>query len=312
LIIKKEQHEVTLHAALFLVLFLTTWAMKKYYIILLLFPFLSLIACNHGDIANQDLDSINPELQIIETVKVDTFLIIESMDLKIRVKDNLGVKGIRASLTEPNGKNRQVLDRSDALKNMTLREYTMLVDLDKNLKGLYTVNLEAIDQANNISKETITFTVHDSDINKVEFVRVFKSIALDKVLEYLYWSGYTGDSFNKFSFDKKWFNWAFLSIIGRETQDISETEWNNFVRDFAIKNQTFSKYDIDGNRSLDEEEFYKAMDDTGLFSEWDVNKDSIVVGDEMASGVFNRWDLNENNMLSRDELLSKFYHYFKN
>ncbi|MBC5992271.1 hypothetical protein [Pontibacter cellulosilyticus] len=284
--------------------------MKIIYLASLFLLSVSFISCDgDDDIVEPELDKESPVLNVTTTSDADTFLIIEWVQISAIIKDNRGLKYARINLASPDGTRNLVFEQVISFKRRAFIDLTISLPIEKRAAtGNYTVVVEAGDHAENASKDSLTFTMHAPALGKSEFGRAF-SRRFSMYYEPLDWFGYNVHD-RGIAFDSFWLSQVLYFMISKDDQyPISEAEWNTFMADFGIKNQTWAMWDENTDGSLNEAEFQKGIVSLNLFNEWDSNKNAIINEEEIANGVFGHWDFDKDNMLNREEYLEKFYTY---
>ncbi|SFG88527.1 hypothetical protein [Pontibacter chinhatensis] len=290
--------------------------MKNFYLVSLLLLSITFMSCDDDDESNsiQPTDTEQPELNITTTLGIDTFLIIESIELKIKVEDNMGIKDTRVYLADPEGTRSMVLERTEPYLRNAFRELDVSIPLGKDSPtGTYTVMVEAVDQAQNMVKDSTTVTVHASALGRSEFSRIVSNINNITVLHAMDWFGYNlmeGIQFNEAAFNLGFFLIANTNLVATERDfAISHTEWENFVTDFNVEGEDWATWDADKDNLLNNVEFDQMLSKLNLFSEWDTDKNALIKGEELGSGIFDHWDNNQDGLLTRYEYMDKFYTY---
>lgn len=81
---------------------------------------------------------------------------------------------------------------------------------------------------------------------------------------------------------------------------------------FAAGDFEFNDTNKDGN--LDRNEYYGSMADASIFSDWDLDNDSLLSEDEFdeigSDYDFDTWDLDDNNYLDAAEVYDGYYNAY--
>lgn len=87
---------------------------------------------------------------------------------------------------------------------------------------------------------------------------------------------------------------------------IDQEEWDNAV-DVYYENYdevlygSFDDWDMNNNGEIDLGEYRAGVGDTGLFTDWDLDKDELINDDEFAQGVYQYWDTNGDGYIEAAE-----------
>lgn len=289
--------------------------MKKIYLIFLLFA-VTFASCDDDDVEpdpSLSTDTEKPVLNVTTTLGVDTFLIIESVELQVKVTDNKGVKDTRVYVTSPDGARSLVLENVEPY-NYAFRDFSFVLPLPKGAAtGTYTVMVEASDQALNVAKDSVTVALHASALGKAEFGRIISKIANVSVFYPMDWWGYSFE--NGIAFNKTYFNLGFFLMVdqGQGSTEfsftISQAEWKKFIADFGEEDEDWAAWDVNQDGFLTDAEFDAGLEKLNYFSEWDVDQNTVITGEELGGGIFDRWDQNKDALIKQDEYLEKFYTY---
>ncbi|MCX2740832.1 hypothetical protein [Pontibacter anaerobius] len=286
--------------------------MKIIYLASLFLLSVTFVSCD-GDGDDDDptpviLDTVAPEVTMNEPTADDSVVVIDMLVIFAEITDNWRLDNVRVVLTEPGGASRVLSDVSVTSFQYELIE---LHQIPKNAAtGDYTLTVEAKDKELNVTKESVTFVLHASDINNAAFANAFhNALFYSKFTEGLNEFGYSPWDYG-YSYDELWLSTVVHFMVSTDEEfSISEAEWNRFIADFNVQNQSWAKWDENSDASLDDIEFRKGLSSLNFFDDWDKDQDSIFSPDEMADGIFSRWDLNNDDMLSRQEYQEKFYTY---
>ncbi|WP_018479315.1 EF-hand domain-containing protein [Pontibacter roseus] len=297
--------------------------MKRYTRFYLLLPFLALLACDEEvDAPTPKLvpDTVAPAVTILTPMANDSLLVIGAIHVTFEIMEDKELDNVRVVLATP-GSDAQIISNANITSYHEYQRYHMNLDylLPKNSQtGTYTLTVEAKDRSQNMGNRTVVFTLHDSDISQPDFsMPFFSAFSNSKVAEALngerfnYWEAGFNNWDYGYVFDANWLSKVLLIMAATNADyTVSEADWQRFMVDFGIKNQSWTKWDQDKDGILTEAEFEKGIDGLELLKEWDKSQDELVDLDEMAVGVFTRWDQNKNGKLSKAEYLEKFYAYF--
>jgi hypothetical protein len=285
-------------------------AMKNYYRLFLLLFSCAFVACDDDDdVFNPNLltDTVSPIIELSSPAANDSVLLIGGVSVLAYVKDERVLDNVRVIVNDPSGGSQVIANHTAALsidpRVFSLSEYYRI---PKNpVPGEYTVVVEAKDKGQNVTKNAVTFTLHDSDIHSEEFIEAFWYILYDIL------PGFIDNAWDLgYAFNDDWLNnLLFLMVSTNNDSGISEAEWGKFMADFDVKNQAWPTWDLNSDGKLDKQEFYDGITRLNLFNDWDTNQDEIISVEELATAIFTLWDHNRDNVLSREEYLEKSYTY---
>ncbi|MBC5992270.1 EF-hand domain-containing protein [Pontibacter cellulosilyticus] len=259
-------------------------------------------------------DTVAPQVNLFAPATNDSLLFIDVISVFADITDNVRVDNVRVVLTEPNGSTRSLSDVDvDPYIDARNYQFGMKYLIPKHAAtGKYTVMVEAKDYGKNIAKDSATFYVYALDINSTAFAQPFTNALYNPIFsDAMHKLGFNyNDWFYGYSFDEPWLNTILYLMVNTDNgSDISEAEWSKFIADFDVQNQSWGKWDENGNGNLNIKEFQNGISSLKFFNDWDKNQNKEVYFDEMAAGIFTRWDLNKDNMLSTEEYQEKFYTY---
>ena len=84
-------------------------------------------------------------------------------------------------------------------------------------------------------------------------------------------------------------------LISKEEYATGNTEWEREYRD------SFDDWDANDDKVLDIEEYAAAMNQTGVFGDWDADQDGAYSETELHNGLFNSYDTDDDGLLSNEE-----------
>lgn len=161
------------------------------------------------------------------------------------------------------------------------------------------VSLFLIAAVNLNAQEDLTFTDWDVDgnslITRTEFIDVFTANFYND------WNNVD----NEYLDDEDFFKIVYRIWDVNNDDLLSIDEWNNayesFFGDYLVVEQDY--FDINTERTMVYQEFHEIIDDTDIFEELDVDKDSRINQIELARAVFNHYDKDDSNFLELNEYL---------
>lgn len=306
--------------ALFRLNYFTT--MKLIYLIPLLFLSATFVSCDGDDDPNprtqsgtlppSETDNAAPAVTINVPAANDSVLVIDVIAVAADITDNRELDNVRVILADPGGATRVLSDVPityfDDFKNYKLSQQHQIPKYAAT--GNYTVTVEAKDKGLNVTKDSVTFILHASDINSAAFSNPFSvGLIRSRISEALGWYGYSAwDS--GYTFSEHWFNiFMYLLVTTDSEYSISKAEWDKFMADFDVKNQSWENWDENSDGNLNDAEFNKGLNSLNFYNDWDKDQDKILSYEELSDGFFDRWDLNNDDLLSREEYQEKFYTY---
>lgn len=286
--------------------------MKRIYLISLFLLTVTFMSCDDDhDVESAPIspDTIAPKLTINSPTANDSVLVIDKLAVYAKITDDRIIDKVRIVLIQPGGSSWVLSDT----KINGYRDYDLATRLHipKHAgTGTYTVIVEVEDRWQNVAKDSVTVILHASDINIATFEKPFVNALLNSHFShYLNLVGYNAWDAG-YSFDNTYFDFAMYLIVNTDIKSsISEAEWDKFITDFDVEDQTWTEWDENRDGSLNDIEFQKGISSLNFFNDWDKNRSEKVDFDEMAAGIFSRWDTNKDNLLSSEEYQEKFYTY---
>lgn len=284
--------------------------MKKINLLYFILLFASLAACDNEDVtpnSNALPDTVNPTVKIISPTANASLLVIERVMLNVNAKDNKWIDNLKVYLSGPDSNNNPLLMAEIEKPIFGNQNLDISILLPRDISaGEYTMLVIVTDKAQNVAEDSVTISVQSPDLDNAKFAEAFEKASF---LGALGWWDY-GDVLNGMEFDESWLREGFFAMADTDfDSNISEAEWELFISDFDMKDQAWSKWDIDKNGLLDNDEFQVGWDALKFYSEWDTDKNALFSQKEVADGVFGRWDQNKDDLLSKEEYQEKFYRY---
>lgn len=274
---------------------------------------LALIACEDDDYTsiNPIPDTVSPVVKILTPAANDSILIIDKIEILAEVTDDNELEKVQVLLTEPGGGRKLLSDNTVPLygdnKNYILNQLHYMPKYTAS--GEYIITVEAKDKGQNVTKNAVKFNLYAPDIRSAVFKRAFGYAFINTFSETLDWFGYNLGNFDN-SFNEVWLSTVLYLMVSTDSEySISEAEWEKFMADFGIRNQTWATWDENRDNNLNDDEFHNGITKLNLFNVWDNNQNNLVHIDELADGLFILWDTNKDDLLSREEYLEKFYSF---
>lgn len=274
---------------------------KINWLLLFLFAF-TIAACDdEEDVAP---DTAAPVIAITSPAVNSSFLVVDEVELRANVTDNMGVEQVWVFIIDPNGNRSKVdevnIDFVNDNRNENLKVNFILAE--GSAAGTYTMIVEAQDEQQNTSESGVSLTVQAPDLEKVAF-----NTALTKNSSFRNWVIDNGASLTEDEFGTSVFH---MMDTGHDGY-VEEVEFDKFTVDFDLENETSSNwYWYDEFDGLSLTTINALLRKVRFFDDWDLDNNDLLSEAELTGGIFVRWDDNEDGVLSRDEYEVKVHTYF--